>query len=64
MMRVLSSLYEKPQLEVRFFENFPGAIVIKFLSVIYRFSYKARVFVRLDWKSFPMTNTLAYYENP
>jgi hypothetical protein len=30
-----------------------------FLSVIYRFSYLARVFVIIDWKSFPMTNTLA-----
>ncbi len=35
-----------------------------FLPVIYRFTYKARVFVRLCWKSFPRTNTLAYYENP
>jgi hypothetical protein len=34
-----------------------------FLSVIYGFSYQARVFVRLDWKSLPMTNTLAYHEN-
>ncbi len=30
-----------------------------FLSVIYGFSYKARVFVRIDWKSLHMTNTLA-----
>ncbi len=43
----------------------PGANVIKhFLSVIYGFSYKARVFVSLDWKSLPMTNTLVYYETP
>jgi hypothetical protein len=42
-----------------------GANVIKlFLHVNYRFSYQARVFVRLDWKSLPNTNTLAYYENP
>ncbi len=42
-----------------------GANVIKlFLSVIYRFSYKATVFVTLDWKGLPRTNTLAYYENP
>jgi hypothetical protein len=34
-----------------------------FLSVICVFSYLARVFVRQDWKSLPMTNTLAYYEN-
>jgi hypothetical protein len=26
------------------------------------FSYQARVFVKIDWKSLPMTNTLAYYE--
>jgi hypothetical protein len=32
--------------------------------VIYGFLYKAVVFLRLDWKSSPMTNTLAYYENP
>ncbi len=43
----------------------PGANVIKkFTPVIYGFSYQARVFVRLDQKSLPMTNTLAYYENP
>jgi hypothetical protein len=42
----------------------PGANVIKpFLSVIYRFPYYARVFVRLDWKSLRMTNTVAYYKN-
>jgi hypothetical protein len=42
----------------------PGANVIKrFLYVIYGFSYLARGFVRLDRKSLPMTNTLAYYEN-
>ncbi len=35
-----------------------------FLSVIYGLLYQARVFVRLDWKGLPMTNTLAYYENP
>ncbi len=41
-----------------------GANVIKlFLSVIYKFSYQARVFVRLGLKSMPGTNTLAYYEN-
>jgi hypothetical protein len=34
-----------------------------FLSVIYGFSYKDIVFVRLGWKSLPGTNTLAYYEN-
>jgi len=33
-----------------------------FLPVIYRFLYKARVFVRLDWKSSPMTNTLLITE--
>ncbi len=42
----------------------PGANVKKlFLPMIYVFLYLARVFVRLDWKSLPMTNTLAYYEN-
>ncbi len=35
-----------------------------FTSVIYELFYQAKVFVRLDWKSIPMTNTLAYYENP
>jgi hypothetical protein len=30
--------------------------------VIYGFSYYARVFVILDWKSLPVTNTLAYYK--
>jgi hypothetical protein len=36
----------------------PGANVIKLLlSVIYRFSYLARVFVKLDYKSLQMTNT-------
>jgi hypothetical protein len=34
------------------------------LSAIHRFSYKARVFVRPYWKSLPMTDTLAHYENP
>jgi hypothetical protein len=32
--------------------------------MIYGFSYYAIVFVRLDRKSLPMTNILAYYENP
>ncbi len=32
-------------------------------SVIYDFSYYARVFVRLGWNSLPGTNTLAYYKN-
>jgi hypothetical protein len=42
----------------------PGANFIKlFMSVIYKFSYKARVFVRLGLKSMPGTNTLAYHEN-
>ncbi len=37
-----------------------GVNAIKlFLSVIYEFSYKARVFARLGWKSLPGTNTLA-----
>ncbi len=35
-----------------------------FLSVIYGFLYYARVSVVLDWKSLPMTNTLAYYKKP
>jgi hypothetical protein len=34
-----------------------------FLPIIDLFQYKARVFVRLGWKSLPGTNTLAYYEN-
>ncbi len=43
----------------------PGANVITdFLSVIYIFSYLARMFVRLGWRSLTKTNTLAYYENP
>ncbi len=41
------------------------ANVIKhFLYVIYGFLCLARMFVRKDLKSLPMTNTLAYYENP
>jgi hypothetical protein len=40
-----------------------GANVIKlFLSVIYGFSCKARVFLRQNQKSLPMTNALAYYK--
>jgi hypothetical protein len=43
----------------------PGLSVIKlFLSMIYGFLYKARVFVGLGWKSLPGTNILASYENP
>jgi hypothetical protein len=30
---------------------------------MYGFLYKARVFVRIDWKDLPKKNTLAYYEN-
>jgi hypothetical protein len=42
----------------------PRANVIKLsFFVIYEFSYQARVFVRLGWKSLPRTNTPAYYEN-
>jgi hypothetical protein len=42
----------------------PGANVIKlFLSLIYGFSYKTRVFIRLVWKNLPMTITVAYYED-
>jgi hypothetical protein len=42
----------------------PGSNVINpFTVVIYEFSYKARVFVRIGLKSFSGTNTLAYYEN-
>ena len=36
-----------------------GQFYRTFLSVIYGFSNLARAFVRLDWKSLPMTNTLA-----
>ncbi len=43
---------------MHYFQNAPGAHVIKlFLSVIYEFLYKVRVFVRLGWKSLLMTNT-------
>jgi hypothetical protein len=39
-----------------------GANVIKlFLFVMYEFSYQAGLFVRIGLKSFPGTNTLAYY---
>ncbi len=31
-----------------------------FLSIIYEYPYKARVFVSLGWISFPRTNTLAW----
>ncbi len=42
----------------------PGVNAIKlFLPVTNEFSYKARVFARLGWKSLPGTNTLALYEN-
>ncbi len=42
----------------------PGANVIKlFLFVIYEFLDQARVFVKIDYKSFPVTNILAYYES-
>jgi hypothetical protein len=38
----------------------PGANVIKlFLSVICKFLYKARVFVRIVWKGLPRMNTLS-----
>ncbi len=37
-----------------------GNVVILSLSVIYKFSYQAIAFVRIDWKSLPRTNTLAY----
>ncbi len=62
-----SSFDENPQITdvQRFITSGPGANVIKlFLSVIYGFSYLARVFVigKLFWSS--LTNTLAYHENP
>ncbi len=42
----------------------PGSNVINpFTAVIYKFLYKARVFVRIGWKSLSGTNTPAYYEN-
>jgi hypothetical protein len=42
----------------------PGANVIKlFVSVIYEFSYQAKVFARLGLKSLPQRNTLAHYKN-
>ncbi len=44
--------------------NTRGQCYKTFLSVIYGFLNQARVFVRLDWKNLPMTNTLADYENP
>ncbi len=38
----------------------PGPDFIKlFKAVNYKFLYQARVFVRIGWKSFPGTNTLA-----
>ncbi len=36
---------------------------IKLLSIIYKFLHIARVFVRLGWKSLPITNTPAYFKN-
>jgi hypothetical protein len=33
------------------------------MSEINLFLYKARVFVRIGWKSLPGTNILAYYKN-
>ncbi len=39
----------------------PGPNTIKFLSVIYKFSKQARVFVITRLKSFPGANTLACY---
>ncbi len=44
--------------------NIRGQCYKTFLSVINRFSYYTRLFVRLGWKSLPRTNTLAYYKNP
>ncbi len=44
--------------------NTRGQCYKTFLSMIYGFLHQARVFVRLDWKILPMTNTLADYENP
>jgi hypothetical protein len=42
----------------------PGANVIKLiLYVIYGFLYKARVFVRLDWKSFTTFGPGVYVKN-
>ncbi len=40
-----------------------GEFYKTFLSVVYEFSYQARVFARLGLTSMPGTNTLAYYEN-
>jgi hypothetical protein len=68
--QIKSNLERRRILKEKNFLNFlnflhSGANVIKlFLPVIYRFSYKATVFVILDWKSLPMTNALVYYENP
>ncbi len=60
-----SRYYSNGRLLTLFTNSRPGANVIKlFLSVMYGFSYKARVFLRLDQESLPMTNTLAFYENP
>ncbi len=43
----------------------PVANVIKLFFVRdYGFPCLARVLFSLDWKSLPMTNTLAYYKNP
>ncbi len=46
----------------RFIMQALGAIVIK-NSVVCEFSYQARVFVRIGWKSLLGTNGLAYYNN-
>jgi hypothetical protein len=41
-----------------------GANFVKlFLSVIYEFSHKDRVLVRICSKNFPRSNTLSYYKN-
>jgi hypothetical protein len=41
----------------------PGANVIK-LFLWFRYFHAQLLFVGLDWKSLPMTNTLVYYKNP
>ncbi len=47
---------EKKNIFIDIYSTSPwGQCYKTFLSIIDQFSYQARVFVRLDWKSLPMT---------
>ncbi len=61
---ILANVRDKKESETSLISSTLGANLIKlFWAVIHIFSYQARVFVRLGWKSLLGTNTLAYYED-